>query len=442
MVGVIVCSMLLLVRLPRKVYFYITSNLNRMLMLLAIYFAVGALAAACNGGTAAANCDGDNCEMVGTTQICTNCGTGFVPINGICTAYGEASVLAAKCKQTSGTDLAGTEKVCGQCDAANYFLYKGGCYSTDDATGQKLCTGAPAGICTTAASGYFVPPGAQKAAQSVISCSEQATIAVNSKNFKGVTNCLVCDAPTATTADPNLPTCTTCEDGYFVASSKTECTACTDNTNCAACTGSGDDKCTQCKAAGGMYLKLADVSAGTGQCVAQSTCTGTHFPVTAEKKCYPCTTADKGGVDGCTTCALRDSPEGTTLVTCSACTQNKKPNKAGTKCFDCQVTGCSHCSANGVCEVCSDNTKRPNADGTQCVTCNIERCAKCSKESVCGECEDGYTLDSQANTCASSSANKSGLSTGAIAGISVAVIAVVGGLVGFLCWWFICRGKA
>lgn len=34
------------------------------------------------------------------------------------------------------------------------------------------------------------------------------------------------------------------------------------------------------------------------------------------------------------------------------------------------------------------------------------------------------------------------LSSGAIAGISIAVIAVVGGLVGFLCWWFICRGKA
>ncbi|ESU39435.1 Variant-specific surface protein, partial [Giardia duodenalis] len=40
------------------------------------------------------------------------------------------------------------------------------------------------------------------------------------------------------------------------------------------------------------------------------------------------------------------------------------------------------------------------------------------------------------------STNKSGLSTGAIAGISVAVIVVVAGLVGFLCWWFICRGKA
>ncbi|ESU40412.1 Variant-specific surface protein [Giardia duodenalis] len=42
----------------------------------------------------------------------------------------------------------------------------------------------------------------------------------------------------------------------------------------------------------------------------------------------------------------------------------------------------------------------------------------------------------------SASVNKTGLSSGAIAGISIAVIAVVGGLVGFLCWWFVCRGKA
>ncbi|ESU42694.1 Variant-specific surface protein [Giardia duodenalis] len=410
-------------------------------MLLAIYLAVGALAAACTVEANTQDCTASRCEKIGETEICTECNQGKAPINGVCKQKDAQEVVTAKCKKAGGNDLAETDKVCGQCDAANYFLYKNGCYSKDAAPGSTMCTAASAGVCSAAATGYFIPPDADRdnTHQSTIPCGDVEEIPVkNNHKYKGVLHCTKCETPTAAT-DANTAvaaTCTTCADGYFVASSKTECTACTD-TNCATCDG-GADKCTQCKAAGGMYLKLADVSAGTGQCVAQSTCTGTHFPVTAEKKCYPCTTADKGGVDGYTTCALRDSPEGTTLVTCSACTPNtKKPNKAGTKCFDCQMDGCSHCSADGVCEVCSDNTKKPNADGTQCVTCNIEKCAKCSTESVCGECEDGYTLDSQANTCASASTNKSSLSTGAIAGISVAVIVVVG----LLCWWFLYRTK-
>ena len=67
-------------------------------------------------------------------------------------------------------------------------------------------------------------------------------------------------------------------------------------------------------------------------------------------------------------------------------------------------------------------------------------CKSCVVDNICGECSDGFSLDN--GKCVSSGANRSGLSTGAIAGISVAVVAVVGGLVGFLCWWFLCRGKA
>ncbi|ESU34711.1 Hypothetical protein DHA2_154295, partial [Giardia duodenalis] len=54
--------------------------------------------------------------------------------------------------------------------------------------------------------------------------------------------------------------------------------------------------------------------------------------------------------------------------------------------------------------------------------------------------DDTFSL--RDNQCVSSSTNKSGLSTGAIAGIAVAAVIVIGGLVGFLCWWFLCRGKA
>ena len=52
-----------------------------------------------------------------------------------------------------------------------------------------------------------------------------------------------------------------------------------------------------------------------------------------------------------------------------------------------------------------------------------------------------YVTQSPTVDPADPSANKGGLSSGAIAGISVAVIVVVGGLVGFLCWWFLYRTK-
>ena len=57
----------------------------------------------------------------------------------------------------------------------------------------------------------------------------------------------------------------------------------------------------------------------------------------------------------------------------------------------------------------------------------------------CSQCGDGYRLEG--DTCVSTGGG-SNLSSGAIAGISVAAVVVVGGLVGFLCWWFVCRGKA
>ena len=76
---------------------------------------------------------------------------------------------------------------------------------------------------------------------------------------------------------------------------------------------------------------------------------------------------------------------------------------------------------------------------------------------ACGMCSGGFFLftggcydtcpygDGQTpNTCADAPVGGSSvnLSTGAIAGISVAAVVVVGGLGGFLCWWFMCRGKA
>ena len=120
---------------------------------------MGALAAACTDPQSN-TCEAQQCETVGGTQICMQCKTdGNVPINGTCKSKNDPTVDTAGCKKNGGGSLT-TDKVCGQCDGA-YFLYKGGYYSTGDATGQKLCTKAVDGVCTTAASGYFIPPGAR-----------------------------------------------------------------------------------------------------------------------------------------------------------------------------------------------------------------------------------------------------------------------------------------
>ncbi|ESU42999.1 Variant-specific surface protein [Giardia duodenalis] len=110
------------------------------------------------------------------------------------------------------------------------------------------------------------------------------------------------------------------------------------------------------------------------------------------------------------------------------------------------VEGCRTCTApseasNGAmasakCTAC-DEGKALTGSGYGCVTCGIPGCSACRADNMCEACSDGYRLEG--DTCVRTGGN---LSTGAIAGISVAAVVVVGGLVGFLCWWFICRGKA
>ncbi|ESU42947.1 Permease [Giardia duodenalis] len=112
--------------------------------------------------------------------------------------------------------------------------------------------------------------------------------------------------------------------------------------------------------------------------------------------------------------------------------------------------GCKTCTGSGntqTCLTCKDSAHFIQLDKKGCTS-------SCTGDGVIGDsavtpkvckCDstNGYTLQSD-GTCKkqSDNTNRSSLSTGAIAGISVAAVVVVGGLVGFLCWWFICRGKA
>ncbi|ESU42788.1 Variant-specific surface protein [Giardia duodenalis] len=375
------------------------------------------------GGTEAAN------------KYCSQCSKpGEYLIDGACVT----EVGSSGCAPQDPPD--GTCKSCG----AGYFLHKGGCYKFGGTPGSTICkdtvgSSGTAGVCSScsAENGFFanLAPAATK--QSCIACNETANI----NGLKGVVGCTACKPPSAA-GDSNTPKaaiCTACEtttpkylkkadDGTTTCISANECTAdqnkffkvedpikkcvsCGDAQDavdgCNTCTYDSGAKKVTCTKCTSNYLKTV---AGTTTCEAD--CGDGYFQHTATsgdlKTCQSCSAGTSNapavsGIQNCVSCTYTSS-----TLKCTACGEGKKPNKEGTGCFDCGISGCTYCSGAGKCE----------------------------------ECASGYTLDSQANTCASSSANRSGLSSGAIAGISVAAVVVVGGLVGFLCWWFVCRGKA
>ncbi|EFO61144.1 VSP [Giardia lamblia P15] len=177
---------------------------------------------------------------------------------------------------------------------------------------------------------------------------------------------------------------------------------------------------------------------GDGVCTA---CTDSYFLQSGgcyQSTAFPgnklCTTASQGK---CTSCANGQQADGSSGScpacdsTCETCTEANKPDKCSTcppsRYLDSTANACKLCteSSNNIQGVANCLTCVPPSGNSGPVTCYVKA--------------DGT---SGGDDGTGGSTNKSGLSAGAIAGIAVAVVIVVGGLVGFLCWWFICRGKA
>ena len=449
---------------------------------------MGALAAVCTQGTNPTDCTANMCETIGAVEICKQCKTaGKVPVDGTCTAYGTAST----CKKSGGGSLDGSEKSCEKCEGVGIFLFMGGCYNKDNSPGNLVCTTVADGKCTTCTTGgsVFQNKATQPTAgRECILCSDNT----GSDSNLGVANCATCTAPTTTTGtatctkcvSPNYlkpdgtvcgekgtacasntefgkedsvngnkciscgdatdgvtdcktctapseestkPMCTECnnnkivktvtasgksvtscvepaecKDGFFVETTTNDgtsskvCTACGDE-NCDVCAASGAKKCSKCKTDGTKIYLQKEADSQTGTCIEKASCTGTNYIDEEAKTCSTCASA---GTTGCKTCAKTDG-----VVACASCEDGQKFGLGKKLCV------------------------------AKCPT-NFQAGA----DNIC-VCNDGFTpsTDSSACVAASSSAN---LSTGAIAGISVAAVVVVGGLVGFLCWWFVCRGKA
>ena len=141
-----------------------------------------------------------------------------------------------------------------------------------------------------------------------------------------------------------------------------------------------------------------------------------------------------------TNCETCEYNAAASKIKCTKCSTNylKTAADGATTCeADCGKGYFGHTDNNQkkTCQSCATaNGLTPAANGIQ----NCASCTYADSTLKCTACGSGYKLEGGA--CVS--AGGVNLSTGAIAGISVAAVVVVGGLVGFLCWWFVCRGKA
>ncbi|ESU40492.1 Variant-specific surface protein [Giardia duodenalis] len=385
------------------------------------------------------------CEAtIGADTYCSACnGENYAPVNGVCADVGTDK---SKC----ATNNAGAYTQC----AGQTFMYKGGCYEATVPPGKTMCTAASAGVCSAAAPGYFVPPEATDAKDSVVWCGDATGVQAGTdgnKQYNGVVNCKTCDGSTLQAGSAGTAKCSSCQEGFFgtnLGKDGATCTACGDD-NCTTCAATGKNQCSKCKAtntAGAkLYLKTAS-SGSTGTCVEASQCGPTTFPKdNAENgnKCVSC----GDNTDGVADCAECTTPaQGKTKPACTKCTSGflHTPEGGETSCPDnCPDGYFGHTSADSgnlqTCQSCS-----APKDGLNPAVTGIPGCTQCTYAAArantlkCTACGSGYKLEGE--TCVSSSANRSGLSTGAIAGISVAAVVVVGGLVGFLCWWYAPRG--
>ncbi|ESU40798.1 Variant-specific surface protein [Giardia duodenalis] len=398
------------------------NSIYTTMFLLLFCCIAGALAAACRpNGNLVATCVNEKCEVVGQTEICTECKAEEAPRNGVCA---DLSSDTAVCAEKAGGK-------CTKCAGAS-FMYKGGCYQTTQQPGQTMCADASDGKCTRAADGggFFVPDaGTSETKDSVVSCGDSAGVQLDVNTYKGVQNCETCNAPSAGAGPEKVAVCTKCKDGFFGAT----CAACHDD-GCATCLDGEANHCTRCKT--GKYLTA------TGTCV--ETCTeGTHFSTeTADsgKECFECGDATNG-VDGCERCiapgASQPKPtctkckaekylkiDGTCANDATGCTAKtefgKKDSVNGNKCVKCNnvaaggITDCAECAAIEspakagaplvTCSQCNGKKVQPDKKG--CIQdCPSHSTEKPQRSGIC-ECDQGYIPDDAGTGCVQGAASQ------------------------------------
>ena len=401
-----------------------------------------------------------------TCQSCSNENTGLNP-------------AAAGVTGCAACTYASNKVTCTKCEAGKYLKSDGTCadscapnteFVKNDPTNGNKCaacsTVADGGIENCAECALLTP--VSRSSATLITCTK-----CTGKKLSPLKDACLTACPAGTYDDNNIckpchVSCAECNNNAEV----TSCTACypghvlskTDSGNtgtcipectgryaenceagmCTAVLGGGSKYCSRCKS-GYVPVDGLCVSAGTrtaptgctpGNGVCNS-CTGTYFLQSGG--CYLST-----AYPGKTLCSSAASGK------CTKCANGQTADSGTGSCPACPA-GCSKCSGSSGSQTCSECLAGYYKSGTSCVKCSenstnggntitgVRDCVSCVPPTGSTGTVTCYVKTSGGGNNTDGGPN---LSSGAITGISVAVIVVVGGLVGFLCWWFVCRGKA
>ncbi|EFO62362.1 VSP [Giardia lamblia P15] len=416
-------------------------------------------------GTECNVCTGQNCAFCVSGGACEGCSSGFILDGENCV---KSDCKTENCKACTDPKAAG--EICTECISTHYLTPTSQCvqycqvlgnyYDGANADNKKTCKECTIanckectdkGQCQTCNDGFYKNGGAcSPCHESCKTCSagtaNDCTECPVEKILKYTGDKGACIPQCVVNAAEASGNCKACE---LVIEGTKYCSTC-----------SKSDEYPQdgiCTVKAARVATCKDGSITSGVC---KQCADDYFLMNGgcyEAGRYPgkavCTAAQVGGT--CKATADGYKLDGGTLTACSE--------------------GCKTCTSDSICDACKNGYVKVSnsckACSTGCATCNTnpETCTAClvgyyQSESKCIACDKDDSAIKGISNCLNcvppssntgsvlcylmkndgtgGSTNRSGLSTGAIAGIAVAVIVVVGGLIGFLCWWFICRGKA
>ncbi|ESU42588.1 Variant-specific surface protein [Giardia duodenalis] len=407
------------------------------------------------------------------SYVCT-CDSGFYLKDGSC----------AKCAVSNCAEC--TDTACSRCQYG-YTLSGSQCVETR--CKDPNCNACePRDACTRCKDSYSLDPNGL----CVQDCSR--IIGYYKATVDGVSRCVACALGNCVACE-SASKCTTCGDGFYIGGSG-KCEPC--SSECATCSGPAASDCTSCPAGRRLQYGSGNTKGScVQQCVKDDSCLECGLTIGGTNYCSRCARSTEYPKNGVCTSAnsrmadpsCRNVANGVCVV-CSAssfklnggCYSSKLlPGKAvcnseedgrckdvvdgygitynGTlrtcpaNCKICIGGGCNSCSSGfyldkGKCSACPKG----------CGTCpNGETCFDCVpgyyfSNTMCKACSEAIPkcslcivpADSLQPVCLeySSVLKRSALSAGAISGISISVILIVGSLVAVLVWLLVFRRKS